>query len=138
MEILKEKAAYFLYRFLSGGNVFNICFISIYSALNTLLEYTYFYIFKKILLLVFKIAKTLQCSDNAIFHFWSFLQNLPILFFIFDFLCFFNQHKSVKRNLIKNEHLFAPVIHFLKWLMEVKLIPNWYGKTWIKKNRFET
>ena len=42
-----------------------MCFISVYSVLNTLSEYTYFYILKSItsytFLLVYKIVESLQC-----------------------------------------------------------------------------
>ena len=51
-----------------------MCFISVYSVLNTLSEYTYFYISKNItsytFLLVFKIGQNLQCilKDFVIFR----------------------------------------------------------------------
>ena len=45
-----------------------LCFISMYSVLNTLSEYTYFYISKNItsytFLLIFKIVESLQCILN--------------------------------------------------------------------------
>ena len=47
----------------------NLCFISMYSVLNTLSEYTYFYISKNItsytFLLVLKVIESLQCILNT-------------------------------------------------------------------------
>ena len=60
-----EKGIFFVLFILSGGNFFNICFISMYGLLNTLVEYTYFYISKNItsytFLLHFKIMESLKC-----------------------------------------------------------------------------
>ena len=66
----KKKEGNFLYRFfLPKGNIFIISFISMYSALNILSEYTYFYISKNItsytFLLAFEIVKRLQCILNT-------------------------------------------------------------------------
>ena len=43
-----KKRAFFVPFILSEGNFFNICFNSVYSVLNTLSEFTYFYISKNI------------------------------------------------------------------------------------------
>ena len=42
----RKKRAFFVLFIFSEGNFFNICFISIHSVLNTLSEYTFFYISK--------------------------------------------------------------------------------------------
>ena len=51
----------------------HMCFISMYSVLNTLSEYTYFYISKNITsytyLLVSKIIESIQCILKADLHF---------------------------------------------------------------------
>ena len=54
--------------FIRMEDFYDLCFISMYSALNALLEYTYFYLSKNITsctfvhaLLVFKIVESLQC-----------------------------------------------------------------------------
>ena len=62
----KRKKSKFLYRLFCPKETFlTTCFISIYSVLTTLLEYTYFYILKKhyfiYFLLAFKIVESLQC-----------------------------------------------------------------------------
>ena len=48
----------------------DICFISMYTVLNTLSKHTYFYISKNItsytFLLVFKIVESLQCIPNVV------------------------------------------------------------------------
>ena len=44
----KKKEGFFVSFLLSKGNFFKICFISMYSVLNTLSEYTHFYISKNI------------------------------------------------------------------------------------------
>ena len=44
----KKKMAFFVPFILSERNFFKICFILMHSVLNTLLEYTYFYISENI------------------------------------------------------------------------------------------
>ena len=59
-----KKRAFFVQFILSKGIFFNICFISMYSVLNTISQYTYFYISKNktsyTFLLAFKIVESLQ------------------------------------------------------------------------------
>ena len=61
----RKKRAFFVSFMLSEGIFLSyLCFISMYSVLNTLSEYAYFYISKNIsynFLLVFKIVESLQC-----------------------------------------------------------------------------
>ena len=64
----KEEDIFCTFYFV-GTNFFqHLYFISMYSVLNTLSEYTYFYISKKItlctFLLIFKIVESLQCILN--------------------------------------------------------------------------
>ena len=66
----RKKRAFFVPFILSKGHFFSICALSqciVY--LNTLSEYTYFYISENItsytFLLVFKIAESLQCILNT-------------------------------------------------------------------------
>ena len=65
----KKKRAFFV-PFIFPKEIFNICFISMYSVLNTLSEYTYFYISKNMtsytFLLVLKIVESLQCILNPL------------------------------------------------------------------------
>ena len=73
MELAKEKRGHFLYCSFYLKDIFkHLCFISMYSVLNTLSEYTYFYISKNItsytFLLVFKIVESLQCILE-----WNFI-----------------------------------------------------------------
>ena len=65
--LAKEERGHFLYRlFCPKGFFFKICFMLMYSALNTLSEYIYFYITKTLLhtllLLILKIVERLQSS----------------------------------------------------------------------------
>ena len=63
-------SAFFVTFILSKESFTYLGFISIYSVLNKLSEYIYFYMLKTlrhaILLLVFKIDESLQCILNAI------------------------------------------------------------------------
>ena len=66
----KKNSAFFVTFILSKGSfTYHLGFIPIYSVLNKLSEYIYFYILKTllhaILLLVFKIDESLQCILNA-------------------------------------------------------------------------
>ena len=60
--MLERKKSIFCTIFFSQRKFFNICFISKYSVLNTLSEYTYFYIWKNntlcFVLLLFKIVRS--------------------------------------------------------------------------------
>ena len=64
MELSKEKRAFFV-TFILAKETFLLCFISIYSILNILSEYKWFYLSKNItsytFLLVLKIVERLQC-----------------------------------------------------------------------------
>ena len=73
MELAKEKRRHFLYRwFWPKEFFFNMFFISLYSVLNTLSEYTYFYLSKNITSYIFllfrKIIESLQCIMK---HYWA-------------------------------------------------------------------
>ena len=66
MELAKERRGHFLYRLFCPKEFFQqLCFISMYSVLNTLSEYKCFYISKNTIsytfFLVFKIFESLQC-----------------------------------------------------------------------------
>ena len=84
----RKKRAFLVPFVLSERNFFkNLCFISMYSVLNTLSEYTYFYISKNItsytFLLVFKILESLQCILKTFTFRWFWLI-FPI--FVFEFI----------------------------------------------------
>ena len=79
MELVKEKKGIFCTLYLVRRELFYVWFISMYSVLKTLSEYTFFCISKNItpytLLLVFKIIESPQCilkQQNA--HKKSFTQ----------------------------------------------------------------
>ena len=75
----RKKRAFFV-----AFNLFTVsrllCFISMYSVLNTLSEYTYFYISKNItsytFLLVLKIVESLQCILKNKYTFTSYQKTL--------------------------------------------------------------
>ena len=73
MEFAKEKRGHFLYHLFCPIEIFKyLWFISVYSVLNTLSEYTYFYISKSITLYTFlflKFSKPFIVSSNRIFEF---------------------------------------------------------------------
>ena len=76
----KRKKSEFLYRLFCPKETFlTACFISMYSVLTTLSEYTYFYILKKnyfiYFLLASKIVESLQCIFNGLYFMYS--QKLP-------------------------------------------------------------
>ena len=64
---LKKKRGFFVPFILSEGIFFGICFISMYNVLNTLSEYTYFYISKKntLFYLFLKSSKAFCVSLNV-------------------------------------------------------------------------
>ena len=71
----RKKSAFFVMFILSERDFFNICVLAqctIYSVLNKLSEYKYFYIWKNItsytFLSVFKIAKGLQCILKGVLY----------------------------------------------------------------------
>ena len=74
MELAKEARRHFLYWLFFSKEIFkHLLFISIYSALNALSEYTYFtskytnhYFIH--FLLVFKIVESLQCKKKVDLH----------------------------------------------------------------------
>ena len=69
LELAKEKRGHFCIVYF----LLNIWVLSLYSVLNTLTEYTYFYISKNIIsytfLLVFKIVESLQCILKSNLYF---------------------------------------------------------------------
>ena len=72
MELAKEKKGIFCTIYFVQKNFFDIfCFISMYVVLNTLSEYTYFYISKSVTLYtflpIFKIVESLQCILKSSF-----------------------------------------------------------------------
>ena len=81
----KKKDNIFLTFILSVTDFFNICVLSQFIVLNVLSEYTYFYISKtllhKLLLLVFKIVKDLQCIPKCNML-WYFIEQFHNSYFI--------------------------------------------------------
>ena len=67
---MKKEGIFYTF-ILSEGNFFDTCFITMYSVLNTLSEYTYLYISNNITahfnitLLAFKIVESLLCILNT-------------------------------------------------------------------------
>ena len=80
MALLKEKKMAFFVPFILFTVYCLLCFISMYSVLNTLSEYTYFYISTKFtsytFLLVLKIVESLQCILKNKYTFTSYQKTL--------------------------------------------------------------
>ena len=93
---------------------FNICFISVYSVLNTLSEYTYFHISKTLLhkffLLVFKIL------ENPKAYSVSYLKNFSKT--ICTYHGFFVNHYNNKSKINYSRNLNAKIIEFFLRLRE--------------------
>ena len=91
MELPKEKKGHFLYHLFCPKEFFffNICFISMYSILNTLSEYKHLYISKNItsytFLLVFIIVGSLQRILNLVCLRFCLLVNITQSYLIFHF-----------------------------------------------------
>ena len=75
----KKIRAVFVLFILRKGFFLKLCFIAMYSVLNTLSEYTYFYISKNItsctLLLLFKIVKSFECVLKLKYSQMVWIQN---------------------------------------------------------------
>ena len=79
----KKKGHFFVTFILSEGNFLqDLCFISTYSVLNKLPEYTYFHISKNITSYTFvaKIVESLQCILKAIANLFSYGKRGLILY----------------------------------------------------------
>ena len=107
----------------SGGNFFKICFFSLYCALNTLSEYTYFYLSKNITLYTF-VACFYPSKHSA---WWRRLQDV----FSVTYFCLSRCLQDIiSRSLHEDVFKKTPCKHVLKtsWKMPWRRLEDVFGR----------
>ena len=123
--VAKDKRGSFLYRLFCPKEFFCICFILMYKVLNTLSEYTYFYISKNItsytFLFVSKFVESLQCIFKRFV--WIISQKKSFKTYSVMLVSY---DPVVEKTNYQNETVFQSCFFF-------SLIPPWVGGKVITK-----
>ena len=130
MDLAKEKRVHFLASFiLSVGHFFkHLCFISMYSVLNKLSKYIYFYISKNFLKLLNAFNVSLNHEQRKMARMLSVLTTvIANYFYIFAFAIL----KILIFKIVSNKRIFQKKANFRRSHSEVQIyfiqITLWHG-----------